>query len=165
MVTLMVDQADQSTIMTAISQGWFEEGKHHYPLLAQFEDTDAGGIVYHANYISYAERGRTAMLRALDVEMNDLVIADQGIVITSLSIDYKKPSFMGDRLMVTTIPVHLGASKLKLKQLVTGIDGELRASLDVTGAFISQNRPIRVPEMVREKLNTQMMNGNQNLGE
>ena len=134
----MVDQADQSTIMTVISQGWFEEGKHHYPLLAQFEDTDAGGIVYHANYISYAERGRTAMLRALDVEMNDLVIADQGIVITSLSIDYK--TVYGDRSSHHTLFI-LGLRSLNWKTC-NGIDGELRASLDVSGAFISQNRPI-----------------------
>ena len=45
--------------------------KHLYPLIVQFEDTDAGGIVYHANYLNYAERGRSAFLRCLGINLQE----------------------------------------------------------------------------------------------
>ena len=147
---------DQTAIWDGISRGWFEDGHHIYPILAQFEDTDAGGIVYHANYVNFAERGRTAMLRCLGVEMNDLVKRDEAIVITKLLVDFKIPTFMGDQLYVETIPQDLGATKLMLKQLVKGKDGTLRASLDVQGAFVSNNKPIRIPQDVRAKIEEKM---------
>ena len=146
----------QSQIVDAIGKGWFDEGRHLYPLLAQFEDTDAGGIVYHANYINYAERGRTAMLRCLGVEMNALVDRDEAIVITSINVQFKKPSVMGDALLVETTPQQLGASRLHLRQVVMGADGDIRATLDVEGAFVSQNKPIRVPADVRDRLHAHM---------
>ena len=147
---------DQAAIWDGISMGWFDGGRHLYPLLAQFEDTDAGGIVYHANYVNFAERGRTAMLRCLGVEMNDLVIRDEAIVITKMQIEFKKPTFMGDQIFVQTIPQNLGATKLTLKQLVTDQDGDIRASLDVQGAFVSGNKPIRIPQDVRDKIEQKM---------
>ena len=145
-----------ATTLDGLSMGWFDGGQHIYPLLAQFEDTDAGGIVYHANYVNFAERGRTAMLRCLGVEMNDLVTRDEAIVITQINVSFKQPSFMGERLLVTTIPKGLGATKLKLQQLVASEDGTLKASLDVEGAFVSNNKPIRVPTDIREKIEAKM---------
>ena len=147
---------DQAAIWNSISKGWFEGSHHIYPLLAQFEDTDAGGIVYHANYVNFAERGRTAMLRCLGVEMNDLVVRDEAIVITKMQIEFKKPTFMGEKIYVQTIPQNLGATTLTLKQLVAGEDGVLRASLDVQGAFVAKNKPIRIPHDVREKIEEKM---------
>ena len=146
----------ETAIYEGISNGWFDGDNHIYPLLAQFEDTDAGGIVYHANYINFAERGRTAMLRCLGVEMNDLVVRDEAIVITKINIAFQKPSLMGERLKVTTTPQNLGATKLKLKQMVTSEDGTVKASLDVEGAFVSKNKPIRIPHDVRDKIEARM---------
>ena len=51
--------------------GWLEEGAHHYLLRVQFEDTDAGGIVYHANYLAFAERARSALLRCIDIRQEE----------------------------------------------------------------------------------------------
>ena len=59
--------------LDALMDGWVEGDEHIYPLAVQYEDTDAAGIVYHANYISYAERGRTALLRLMGVNMNTLI--------------------------------------------------------------------------------------------
>ena len=55
--------ARHQEVVDAIGKGWFQDGSHFYPLLAQFEDTDAGGIVYHAQYLAFAERARSAWLR------------------------------------------------------------------------------------------------------
>ena len=156
MINRSRELARHQEVVDAIGKGWFQEGSHFYPLLAQFEDTDAGGIVYHANYVNYAERGRTAMLRCLGVEMNDLVERDEAIVITSINVQFKKPSLMGDALLVETTPQHLGASRLQLRQVVKGTAGDIRATLDVEGAFVSQNKPIRVPADVRERLREHM---------
>ena len=153
---MVMAMTDQAAIWDGISMGWFDGNRHLYPILAQFEDTDAGGIVYHANYVNFAERGRTAMLRCLGVEMNDLVIRDEAIVITKMQIEFKKPTFMGDQIVVQTIPQDLGATKLTLKQLVQGQDGEIRAILDVQGAFVSDNKPIRIPQDVRDKIEQKM---------
>ena len=147
---------DQRVILDGISHGWFDGDAHIYPILSQFEDTDAGGIVYHANYVNFAERGRTAMLRCLGIEMNDLVQRDEAIVITKMDVQFKTPTWMGERLLVITTLKRLGAAMLKLQQLITGEEGDLRASLDIEGAFVTRNKPIRVPADVRMKLEAQM---------
>ena len=55
--------------------GWVEDGAHHYLLRVQFEDTDAGGIVYHANYLAFAERARSAYLRCIDIRQEETMAA------------------------------------------------------------------------------------------
>ena len=72
--------------------GWLEDGSHHYLLCVQFEDTDAGGIVYHANYLTFAERARSAYLRGIDIRQEEKMagVVEDSImfVVRRLSIDY-----------------------------------------------------------------------------
>ncbi len=77
--------------------------KHNIPIRVYYEDTDAGGVVYHANYLKFAERGRTEFLRALGYENNSLK-KNQGIifVVRHMSIDYLKPSVLDDLLSLET---------------------------------------------------------------
>ncbi|MEK9553308.1 MAG: hotdog domain-containing protein, partial [Alphaproteobacteria bacterium] len=74
--------------------GWVEDGAHHYLLRVQFEDTDAGGIVYHANYLAFAERARSAYLRCIDIRQEETMaaVADDSMmfVVRRLSIDYMR---------------------------------------------------------------------------
>ena len=58
---MKAEKIDLETVMN----GWLEDDAHIYPLMVQYEDTDAAGIVYHANYINFAERARTALLRCM----------------------------------------------------------------------------------------------------
>ena len=141
-------------MLDAVMDGWLVKGAHEYPLVVQFEDTDAGGIVYHSNYIDYAERGRTALLRICDVYMQDLINRDEVIIVRRVEIDYKRPSFMGERLIVTSDQFTLGKASFAIRQTIVGEDGNVRAVLKVEGAFISvsSGRPIRVPFDVREKM-------------
>ncbi|MCB1784305.1 MAG: YbgC/FadM family acyl-CoA thioesterase [Alphaproteobacteria bacterium] len=79
--------------------------KHIIPIRIYYEDTDAGGVVYHANYLKFAERGRTEFLRATGFE-NRKLSEDEGIifVVRHIDIHYLKPAFLDDSLiMVSTI--------------------------------------------------------------
>ena len=141
-------------LMTAVMDGWLVKDGHQYPMVVQFEDTDAGGIVYHSNYINFAERGRTALLRLCDIKMQDLIDRDEVIVIRRVEIDYKRPSKMGERLIITSDEFEMTKVSLYMRQTVADEDGNIRAVLKVHGAFVSVStgRPIRIPEDVRDKL-------------
>ena len=71
--------------------GWVEDGAHYYLLRVQFEDTDAGGIVYHANYLAFAERARSAYLRGIDIRQEETMVGvaedSMMFVVRRLSID------------------------------------------------------------------------------
>lgn len=140
--------------LDAVMDGWLIKDGHEYPLVVQFEDTDAGGIVYHSNYIDYAERGRTALLRVCNVLMQDLIKRDEVIIVRHVEIDYKRPSLMGERLIVTSDEFTLGKASFAMRQTIADEDGNVRAALKVKGAFVavSTGRPIRVPADVREKM-------------
>ena len=141
-------------LMTAVMDGWLVKDGHQYPMVVQFEDTDAGGIVYHSNYINFAERGRTALLRLCNIKMQDLIDRDEVIVIRRVEIDYKRPSKMGERLIITSDEFEMTKVSLYMRQTVADEDGNIRAVLKVHGAFVSVStgRPIRIPQDVRDKL-------------
>ena len=143
-------------LMTAVMDGWLVKDGHQYPMVVQFEDTDAGGIVYHSNYINFAERGRTALLRLCNIKMQDLIDRDEVIVIRRVEIDYKRPSKMGERLIITSDEFEMTKVSLYMRQTVADEDGNIRAVLKVHGAFVSVStgRPIRIPQDVRDKLDS-----------
>jgi acyl-CoA thioester hydrolase len=140
--------------INAVMDGWLVSSVHEYPLTVQFEDTDAGGIVYHASYINFAERARTALLRVCGVFMQDLIDRDETIIVRRVEIDYKEPSLIGERLIVTSDELTLGKASFAIRQSIADENGNIRAALQVQGAFVavSTGRPIRVPADVRVKL-------------
>lgn len=150
-----------------VLNGWLDDSRdgpnggivHCYPLVVQFEDTDAGGIVYHANYIAFAERARSALLRCLGIDLHALLKRDEGIIIRKIGVAYKAPSHLGERLLVTTSDFKLGRAALNMRQVIGGTgttlvdgDGHDRAVLDVEGAFVSAGVPCAVPEDIRGKM-------------
>lgn len=90
-----------------------------YPVRVQWEDTDAGGVVYHANYIKFMERARSEALRADGLNQRKLE-AEQGIVIlvAELSIKYKRAAQLEDLLTVKTRVEKLGRASVVLNQSV-----------------------------------------------
>lgn len=110
---------------------------HTFHIRVYYEDTDLGGIVYHPNYLKFAERARTEMLREngfdqyLLKEKEDLIF-----VIKELSIGYHKTSRLDDVLTVKTETVDVGPASLKMSQQIFR-DDLLVASLVVTLATIS----------------------------
>src|SRR5260370_14019031 len=92
---------------------------HSMPLRVYYEDTDAAGIVYYANYLKFAERGRTEMMRALGFA-HSRIFEETGIVFTvrRLAADYRTPARLDDWLTVATRIVEIGAATLLLDQQI-----------------------------------------------
>ncbi len=134
-----------------------ERTVHVFPLRVYYEDTDAAGIVYYANYLRFAERARTEMLRELGTEQSRLM-HDQGIGFTvrRCEVDYLSPARLDDRLEVRTRLLAAKGASLAALQVVSRIGengpDEL-ARLSVQLACINQaGRPRRLPDGLRRKL-------------
>jgi acyl-CoA thioester hydrolase len=123
------------------------EGSHHYTLRAYYEDTDAGGVVYHASYLRYAERARTEALRDLGIP-HAALIAQYGLmfVVRRIKVDYLRPARIDESLTVVTEPLQVGGASLLLRQEVQGSAGTC-AVLEVQLACVrpSGDKPGRLP--------------------
>lgn len=98
----------------------------HFPIRVYYEDTDAGGVVYHANHIRFAERARTEMLRSLGVDQRTLY-AERGIAfaVAALAVDYRRPARLDDLVTVATGVSRLGGSSMELTQRMLRDQDEL----------------------------------------
>jgi acyl-CoA thioester hydrolase len=112
-----------------------------------YEDTDAGGVVYHANYLRYAERARTEALREAGIPHAEMV-AEHGamFMVHRAEIDYVRPAMLDDELVVETRIEHVGGATTELRQVVSGPNG-ICASLRIKLACvkIGGNKPARIP--------------------
>ena len=126
---------------------------HRYELRVYYEDTDAGGIVYYANYLCFAERARTEMLRELGVESSRLMRDDNvALAVRWCSIDYLRPAVLDDHLVVETSLQRLGGASLEVIQIVRRHDVDLvRIELKL-GCTSLHGSAARLPLAVREKL-------------
>ena len=90
-----------------------------HPVRVYYEDTDAGGVVYHSNYINFFERARTEWLRALGLEQDQLVLEHQVVfVVRALDCEYLRPALFNDELFVTADIIELGKTSVVFKQQV-----------------------------------------------
>jgi acyl-CoA thioester hydrolase len=95
------------------------DGLHRYGVRIYYEDTDAGGIVYHANHLRYAERGRTEALRAMGIPHNMMMLQYGMIfVVRRVEVDYQRPARLDDWLTVVTKATRLGGASLDLQQTI-----------------------------------------------
>jgi len=128
---------------------------HRMPLRVYYEDTDAAGIVYYANYLKFAERGRTEMMRELGFA-HSRIAEDIGTLFTvrRCSVDYRAPARLDDALIVETRVQEIGAATVLLDQQVRR-DGEVLAQIDMLVACVGRDgRPRRVPAGLRAALMT-----------
>ncbi len=134
---------------------------HSFPIRIYYEDTDAGGITYHANYIRYGERGRTEFLRHLGFT-NSQVRDDFGIffVVKHLEIEYHKPSRLDDLLrMDTAIETIRNTSFImthKIYRTEADNSDTLIAELRVALVCVDTNtiKPVRFPDEIKSKFET-----------
>lgn len=127
--------------------------QHTIDYRVYYEDTDAGGIMYHANFIKFCERGRTEFLRHIGFE-NQKLAEDPGIlfVVRQLNAEYLLPGRLDDLLTVKTAIKTLNNSSFIMKQSIFRHDSML-FTMDITLVCINlQARPVRVPEMIRPAL-------------
>ena len=119
-----------------------------------FQDTDAGGIVYHARYLDFLERSRMDWLRSLGYPIRELEL-QHGVlfIVHAIGIDYLRPGRLEDELQVELGPERLGGASLDLWQRVTR-GGEVLVSARVRLACVQTAglRPARIPPALRERL-------------
>ena len=124
------------------------------PVRVYFQDTDAGGVVYHASYVNYMERARTEWLRTHGYS-NAGLMKEFGVVfvVRSLKLDYLKPALLDDLLSVTAQIKEIGRSRLNLLQSVLRGD-ELLTEAEVHLVCVSLQgfKPVSVPEALRGRL-------------
>jgi len=102
-------------------------------LRVYYEDTDAGGVVYHANYLGYFERGRTEYLRERGLSVADLAARGFIFPVVRLEIDYRVPAVLDDLVRIETEVLEVGKTSFTLgQQAVRAIDGRLLADGRVT---------------------------------
>jgi acyl-CoA thioester hydrolase len=96
-------------------------GKTHVlPIRVYYEDTDAGGIVYHANYLRFAERGRTEMLRLLGIHQNDMYEqTGLAFAVYKADVHYMKPAKLDDVLWVETSLLELTGASMRARQIIS----------------------------------------------
>jgi acyl-CoA thioester hydrolase len=126
---------------------------HTLPLRVYYEDTDAAGMVYHANYLKFAERGRSEMLHSLGFPHRKLGAENGvGFAVRRCAIEYLAPARLEDDLTVVTTLTGVGAATLHARQQIRR-DDRLLADLDVVVACIGRDgRPRRIPVALRQAL-------------
>jgi acyl-CoA thioester hydrolase len=139
---------------TAPSAGWFDGREHRLPVRIYYEDTDFTGVVYHANYLRYFERGRSDFLRLAGVHHSELLTREDpaAFVITRLELDFRVPARIDDALVVATTYDRIKGARLFIRQRILR-DETLIAEAVVEAAFISlDGRPRRPPAGMVERL-------------
>ena len=132
------------------------DGIFNLPVRVYYEDTDAGGIVYYANYLKFAERARTEYLRTIGLEQNADLSAEEkiGFAVRHCEIDYRKPAVLDDLLNVSCKIVELGGASCTMRQEISKADGTLLVCLDVKVVCMNllKMRPVRLPENLVQKI-------------
>jgi acyl-CoA thioester hydrolase len=126
---------------------------HTMDMRVYYEDTDAGGIVFYANYLRFAERGRTEYLRALGFE-NKSLMDNQGVifVVRRVEADYMIPAYLDDMLRLETSVIEIKNASFKMKQSLFR-HNDLIFSADVILVCVDRaGKPTRLPDQLRTKM-------------
>jgi acyl-CoA thioester hydrolase len=142
--------------MTEPSAGWLVGREHQLPVRIYYEDTDFTGVVYHANYLRYFERGRSEFLRLTGVSHTQLRALDQpmAFVVVRMTIDYRKAARIDDALIVRTRYQSIRKARLHVRQtLMRGLDVIAEAAEEIACIDLD-GRPRRPPPALMDGLRT-----------
>ncbi|GGH29858.1 tol-pal system-associated acyl-CoA thioesterase [Alsobacter metallidurans] len=125
---------------------------HTLSIRVYYEDTDFSGVVYHASYLRFLERGRTEFIRDLGVDQA-LLHGDHGFgfVVRRMTIDWLKPARMDDIVVVETRPAILKAASMTLNQRVL-LGDDVLVTAEVLIASVVHGRPSRLPADIRQRI-------------
>lgn len=121
-----------------------------WPITIYYEDTDAGGVVYHANYLKFFERARTEMLRSLGVSQHTLLEQNLGFVVRHADIDFLRAARLDDQLQVKSMITELKKTSLIFCQELVNPEGQLLCKALVKVACIDNQkmRPQAMPQSI-----------------
>ena len=149
---------------TSALDGEIRDGRHLQPVRVYYEDTDFSGVVYHASYLRFMERGRTNYLRLLGADQRAMFeeVAKEApgfaFVVRSMQIDFRKPGRMDDVLEIVTAPLEVKGASIVLHQRVNRND-ELLVEATVQVAFVSGGRARPIPKALRLAMKAAPMTG------
>ena len=139
---------------TSPSAGWLEGREHVLPVRIYYEDTDFTGVVYHANYLRYFERGRSDFFRLAGITHSEFLALPQPVAfsVIRIELDFKRAARIDDALLVRTTYDSVSGARLNVSQRITRGD-DLIAQAAVTAVCIDlKGRAIRPPRQMFEKL-------------
>ena len=127
--------------------------KFYFKVKIYYEDTDAGGVVYYANYLKFLERARSEAIYSLDYT-NSSLLEKFGIllIVKSCNIEYKKPAKFEDKLEVFSEVKSFTKTSFLMKQSILR-NNELLTLAELHLVFVDKNgKPIRIPDELKKKL-------------
>lgn len=124
-----------------------------WPVRVYYEDTDAGGVVFYANYLKFYERARTEMLRAMGYEQDQLIDREKVIfVVRSVKVDYLKPAKFNELLQVSALVDSVGPASVSFAQQITRDETVLnQAVIKIACLDVETMRPKIIPEKLLEQ--------------
>ena len=135
------------------TNGRMDGAIHRFPVRVYYEDTDAGGIVYHSNYLNFAERARTEMMRGFGLDHIRLKTeANLLFAVRSCEIDFRRPARLDDLLELRSTLVHLGGASLHLTQTIWRGDEELVRLVMRLVCMTFDGKAARIPTALRHTL-------------
>lgn len=140
--------------MNDLLQNSIQKGFHRLPVRVYYEDTDFSGVVYHANYLRFAERGRSEFLHSCGIHHSDLFSRPDPLAFTvvNMNIDFLAPAKIDDRLEVVSAYIFIKGARLHIKQAIM-LDHRVLWRADVHVACITAaGRPVRMPRDVSSLL-------------
>jgi len=127
---------------------------HYFKIRVYYEDTDAGGVVYHSNYLNFTERARSEMLRDIGADQTALRLHESLIfVVGKMDCQFLKPAFLDDELRIETITKNAGKVSMSFSQKVFRNE-ELLFTAEVKAGSVDAKtyKPKAMPKALQEKL-------------
>lgn len=126
---------------------------HSFPIRVYYEDTDAAGIVYYANYLKFAERARTEALRRCGIEQTDLMKEHKaGFVVRRVEADFLKPARLDDLLTIKTSLPEMGKASLMMEQVIYRSE-ETLVKMQVKLAVVNDKMTLaKLPDFVKKAM-------------
>ncbi|XKM14009.1 tol-pal system-associated acyl-CoA thioesterase [Orbaceae bacterium ac157xtp] len=120
-----------------------------WPVRIYYEDTDAGGVVYHARYLAFYERARTEMLRQKNISQHELLQQGIAFVVKKMSIDYIYPAKLDDHLIVQSVIEDIRKASITFKQQIVNSEGRIYNKSEVLIACVDINKmkPSAIPSL------------------
>ncbi len=139
----------------APTKGEFFEKEFLFPVRVYYEDTDAGGIVYYANYLKFAERCRTEFIRSLGAKQQKDLQSDEKTawVVRHCEVDYMAPAVLDDELVVSCRITNIGGVTATMQQEIRrGKDILVAINIKVAHISLISKKPVKIPRDLMEKL-------------
>ena len=133
-------------------------GAHRISVRVYYEDTDFSGVVYHASYLRFMERGRTELIRDLGIEQRELFDGDAalGFAVRRMLIDFVRPAVMDDLLIVETRPTLARGATMELDQRILRGE-EVLVTAQVKVACVGGGKARRIPDVLRHRLGLEIL--------